>query len=94
MIESSTHKTHLIEVEGHTDDVPISTPRFPSNWELSGSRASNVVKYLLGKGVAKERLKAAGYADSRPKDKLKEGQVINAETRAANRRVVIYVKRY
>jgi len=94
VIESSTHKTHLIEVEGHTDDVPISTARFPSNWELSGSRASNVVKYLLGKGVAKERLKAAGYADSRPKDKLKEGQKIDNKIRAANRRVVIYVKRY
>ena len=94
VIESSTHKTHLIEVEGHTDDVPIRTPRFPSNWELSSSRASNVVKYLLGKGVEKERLKAAGYADSRPKATLAEGESITEETRAANRRVGIYVRRY
>lgn len=94
VIESSTHKTHLIEVEGHTDDVPIRTERFPSNWELSSSRASNVVKYLLGKGVEKERLKAAGYADSRPKAKLEAGKSMDEKTRAANRRVVIYVRRY
>ncbi len=94
VIESTSHETHLVEVEGHTDDVPIHTPRFPSNWELSSSRASNVVKYLLSKGISKERLKASGYADSRPKKEVTDGQKMNTEMRAANRRVVIYVRRY
>jgi chemotaxis protein MotB len=94
VIETTSHETHLIEVEGHTDDLPISTERFPSNWELSSARASNVVKYLLSKGIKKERLKAAGYADSRPKQDLEPGQGFDADMRAANRRVVIYVRRY
>jgi chemotaxis protein MotB len=94
VIETTSHKTHLIEVEGHTDDVPINTPRFPSNWELSSSRASNVVKYLIIKGIDKSRLKAAGYADSRPKQDLPPDQGFDNEMRAANRRVVIYIKRF
>jgi len=94
VIATTTHKTHLIEIEGHTDDVPIRSARFPSNWELSSSRASNVVKYLLGKGIGKERLKASGYADSRPKQALAEGESMDNQKRAANRRVVIYVRRY
>jgi chemotaxis protein MotB len=94
VIETTSHKTHLIEVEGHTDDVPIHTPRFPSNWELSSSRASNVVKYLIIKGIDKSRLKAAGYADSRPKQDLQPDQKFDSEMRAANRRVVIYIKRF
>lgn len=56
-----------IRVEGHTDDVPISSRRFPSNWELSVARAVNVVKYFISEGgILPERLSAAGYADSRP----------------------------
>lgn len=94
VIRDTSHETHLVEVEGHTDDVPIKTERFPSNWELSSSRASNVVKYLLGKGIDKERLKASGYADSRPKHTIQDGQQYTAEQRAGNRRVVIYIKRY
>ncbi|MFT6153835.1 MAG: chemotaxis protein MotB [Bermanella sp.] len=94
VIETTSHKTHLIEVEGHTDDLPISTPRFPSNWELSSSRASNVVKYLIVKGIDKSRLKAAGYADSRPKQDLGLNQVFDSKMRADNRRVVIYIKRF
>ncbi|NVK37055.1 MAG: OmpA family protein [Gammaproteobacteria bacterium] len=94
VIKETTGKTYLVEIEGHTDDVPISTARFPSNWELSASRASNVVKYLMGKGVDKSQLKASGYADSRPKTKLEAGQSYTEEDRATNRRVVIYVRRY
>lgn len=55
-----------IRVEGHTDSVPISTGRFPSNWELSSARASAVVRYLIRQGVAGSRFSAAGYADRRP----------------------------
>ena len=55
-----------IAVEGHTDNVPIRSPIFPSNWELSASRASQVVKYFIKIGVDPQRLQAIGYADTRP----------------------------
>lgn len=57
-----------IRVEGNTDEVPINTEVFPSNWELSVARAVSVVKYFISEGaIAPERLSAAGYADSRPR---------------------------
>ena len=57
---------HTITVEGHTDNVPISTPQFPSNWELSAARASTVVRHLIARGIPADRLSAVGYADTRP----------------------------
>jgi len=77
---------YLIRVEGHTDNVPIHTEKFTSNWELSAIRAINVVKYLEGKGINKERLLAAGYGEYRPR-------ISNdtPEHRALNRRVEIIV---
>ena len=54
-------------VEGHTDNIPINTYRFPSNWELSTTRAVNVVKYIIdNNGIDSIRLSAAGYADQHP----------------------------
>ncbi|MBT5495044.1 MAG: OmpA family protein [Alphaproteobacteria bacterium] len=77
-----------MDVEGHTDDVPIRTARFPSNWELSASRASSVVRYFIEQGIKPSRLKAAGYADTKPKlpnkDIFDEGI---PENREKNRRV-------
>lgn len=70
-----------IDLEGHTDNVPIHTERFPSNWELSVARATNIVKYLLEKGIAADRLKAAGYADTKP----------ISENQAMNRRIVVRI---
>lgn len=59
-------KTHLIQIEGHTDNQPISG-KFPSNWELSTARASTVVRALIGiHGFPNDHLAAVGYADSRP----------------------------
>lgn len=55
-----------IEVRGHTDNKPINTPVFPSNWELSAMRAASVVHLLAGSGVAPERLSAVGYGEHRP----------------------------
>ncbi len=52
-----------LQVAGHTDNVPISTNRFPSNWELSTARAVNVVKFLTEAGVKPELLSAAGYGE-------------------------------
>ncbi len=54
------------QVEGHTDDVPISTAQFPSNWELSSARALSVVRVLIQAGVAPERLSGAGYGEYQP----------------------------
>lgn len=78
-----------IQIEGHTDNVPINTVVFPSNWELSTARASAVLRYLVsGVGVPVSRLSAAGYADSHPVDtnETKEGK-------ARNRRVEIVILR-
>lgn len=71
-----------VSVEGHTDDIPIATVRFPSNWELSTGRAIAVLRYLAGQGVPTSRLRAIGYADTRPLESN-----ASAEGRAANRRV-------
>ena len=55
-----------IKVEGHTDNLPISTPQFPSNWELSVIRATNVVQILQRNGITPNRLSATGYGEYRP----------------------------
>ena len=55
-----------LQVDGHTDARPISSPQFPSNWELSTARASSVVKYMITRGVPANRLVAAGYGEFRP----------------------------
>jgi chemotaxis protein MotB len=56
----------LLRIDGHTDAAPISTARFPSNWELSTARAITVVRFLIGEGVPPGRLAATGFAESRP----------------------------
>lgn len=83
-----------VKVEGHTDDVPIQTAQFPSNWELSTARASNVVRFLIARGIPKEALMAVGYAETRPKlaNRDETGRPI-AANQALNRRVVITVSR-
>lgn len=73
-----------IEVSGHTDNVPIATGRFRSNWDLSTARAVSVVHYLLGAGIEQSRVSATGYADSRP---LAANDT--PQNRATNRRVEI-----
>lgn len=58
-----------VMVEGHTDSRPISTTRYPSNWELSTARATSVLRYLVeARGFPAERISAAGYADTHPVD--------------------------
>jgi chemotaxis protein MotB len=58
----------VLRVDGHTDERPIQTPRFPSNWELSTARAISVVKFLIEQDVPAERVMAAGFAHFRPLD--------------------------
>lgn len=81
---------YFIDIEGHTDDVPIKTPQFPSNWELSTARATVVVRFLIEAGLEPVRLKASGYADVKPKFPNRDlfGQPI-PENRKRNRRIVI-----
>jgi len=75
-----------IVVEGHTDNVPINTPQFPSNWELSGARASSVVRLFIDAGVSAGKMTATGYADQRP-----VAGNDSVEGRQRNRRVAIVV---
>ena len=78
---------HPVRVEGHTDDTPIRTSRFRSNWELSTARATQVIAYLQNEmGLAATRLSAAGYGEFHPR-------VPNAspEARAENRRVDLVI---
>jgi chemotaxis protein MotB len=85
----STLKGQQIVVEGFTDNVPIGPElrqRFPSNWELSSARASEVVRYLASKGVPANIMSAQGFGDSRP--------IASNDTpqgRAKNRRVEIVI---
>ena len=58
----------VLRVDGHTDRVPIRTPKFPSNWELSTGRAISVVKHLIEVGIPPERLAATGFGEFRPID--------------------------
>lgn len=75
-----------ITIEGHTDNVPINTVQFPSNWELSAVRATTVLRLFADAGVAAERLTAIGYADTRPVEPN-----LLADGRARNRRVTILI---
>lgn len=73
---------HQIVVEGHTDNVPINTLRYPSNWELAAGRAGSVVRHLQSRGIAAGRMRATGYADTHP-----IAPNTSAVGQAANRRV-------
>jgi chemotaxis protein MotB len=67
MLKSPKYNAYRIDVEGHTDDDPISTRQFPSNWELSAGRATGVVRFLSQAGIDSRRLQATAYAETRPK---------------------------
>ncbi|MDC0074652.1 flagellar motor protein MotB [Alphaproteobacteria bacterium] len=89
-------KNYTIEIEGHTDDSPISSTKFPSNWELSSARASAVVRFMISRGIPPNRLRAVGYADTKPKEgfpfKDKDGNPL-PENKEEGRRVVIRIER-
>jgi chemotaxis protein MotB len=78
--------THALQVEGHTDNVPIRNAMFPSNWELSAVRAGSVVRLFVDSGIGEGRLTAVGYGATRP--------IANNDTvegRQRNRRVQIMI---
>ena len=62
----------ILQIEGHTDHIPISNKRFQNNWELSAARAISVVECLIGQGVPADRLSAAGYGEFQPLDKRRD----------------------
>ncbi len=76
-----------IVVEGHTDNVPIATDQYPSNWELSAARALSVVHYLEDQGIVSQRLQAVSYGETRPIASNDE-----PEGRSKNRRVQIILR--
>ncbi|MBW2145409.1 MAG: OmpA family protein [Deltaproteobacteria bacterium] len=76
-----------VRIEGHTDDLPIHTRQYPSNWELSTARAVNILRYFIeDRGISPERLSAAGYSQYAPRVPND-----NNENRAKNRRVTIVI---
>lgn len=89
-LKSIDFMDYRITVEGHTNDVPVETPMYPSNWELSSARAARMVRFFIDHGVKQNRLRAVGYADSRPKvpNLDSKGNAI-IENRKLNERVVI-----
>jgi chemotaxis protein MotB len=76
-----------IVVEGHTDNIPISTPQYPSNWELSAARAASVVRLFIDTGMDPRRLSAVGHADQRP-----VADNATPDGRQRNRRVAITIE--
>ncbi|MFO7610814.1 MAG: OmpA family protein [Candidatus Krumholzibacteriia bacterium] len=76
-----------VRVEGHTDDIPIASGRFPSNWELSAARAVSVARYFQAAGLPAGRLAATGYGEHRP-----VAGNDSPQGRTANRRVEILLK--
>ena len=77
-----------IHVEGFTDNLPINTDKFPTNWELSAARAGSVVRMLAADGVDPSRLAAVGYGEFQP-----IADNATAEGRARNRRVILVISR-
>lgn len=75
-----------VRVEGHTDNVPIATAQFPSNWELSAARAASVVHLFADQGIRPDRLAMVGYGEFRPRDAND-----SLEGRNRNRRVMVII---
>ncbi len=90
VVENLIYYQFNIDIEGHADNTPIDNHRFPSNWELSAARASNIVRYFIESGFEPERLKASGYGDIFPlaPNTGKSGIPIS-ENQDMNRRIVI-----
>ncbi|WP_199722951.1 OmpA family protein [Pusillimonas sp. NJUB218] len=87
LIKVLKESPHKVTIEGHTDAIPIRSARFPSNWELSSARAGSVVRYFEANGIVSTRLRAIGYADTKP---LATNDT--PENRALNRRVELLME--
>lgn len=89
---SLTNIKYRITIEGHTDNLPIQSLQFPSNWELSSARAGAVARLFIENGIPKEKVEIVGFADNKPllPNTDSQGQSIPGN-QAQNRRVVILV---
>ena len=90
---ASAPDLYQLKIEGHTDDVPIKSPKFASNWELSASRGISLMRQFTTKGVREDRISVQAYAHTKPKKAYKglKGKDLDL-ARAANRRVVIRIE--
>ena len=86
LAEVLTDVPNMLRVEGHTDNLPIATAQFPSNWELSAARAASVVHLFARQGIAPGRLAMVGYGEFRPRE---DNNDINGRNR--NRRVMVVI---
>ena len=91
---SPRYARFLVSVEGHTDDEPIATAQFPSNWELSAERATTIVRLFIDNEVPPHRLQAIAFGDTHPKVPNRDiaGAPIR-ENQAENRRIVVRIHR-
>jgi chemotaxis protein MotB len=74
------------QIEGHTDNVPVRTLKYPSNWQLAAERAISVLEVMVQSGVTPDRVSAASFAETRP---LKPNDTV--EGRSSNRRIEIVI---
>jgi chemotaxis protein MotB len=87
---ANSPERYKIKIEGHTDDVPIRSPKYASNWELSASRGIYLMRQFVARGVAEDRLSVIAYAHTQPKKQITGLAGSDLEkARAANRRVII-----
>lgn len=88
-----TEAHYKLTIEGHSDNIPIRSGQFPSNWELSSARASSVARYFIAQGFPKDDIRVMGLADTQPlaPNTNKKGKAIPAN-QSKNRRVVILVR--
>jgi len=93
-LQDKRFQDYQITIEGHTDDMLISTAQFPSNWELSAARAAAAVRFFIGSGIPAAKLRAIGYAEVVPKVPNRDGSGKPLpENQAQNRRVVIKLEK-
>ncbi|RAP30743.1 hypothetical protein DID78_02220 [Candidatus Marinamargulisbacteria bacterium SCGC AG-343-D04] len=93
-ILESEYTDFVVKVEGHTDNIPIRTSQYESNWELSAHRATNVVKHLIKSGIPKSKVWAIALSDSVPlvPNLTRDGKS-NPVNQAKNRRIEVYIHR-
>lgn len=93
-LKAFDYRDYQVIVQGHTDDLPIKTAQFPSNWELSAVRATIMVRYFIEHGQESNKMRAEGLADTRPKvpNRDANGHPI-PENQALNRRMTIRIER-
>lgn len=92
LVNAPQYAVFNLDIEGHTDDDPISTIQFPSNWELGAARAGSVLRVMNEYGTAIDRMRVLSYASTRPKapNRAEDGTPL-PENKAKNRRVVMRI---